>query len=172
MGEKKKFEFKNKKGIIICALVLMVAAVGYANYRLTNKAPSKSADGEVNTVSAGDADSVDVFAAYRDERTTARAQEISYIYSVVSSAETDNTTKTQAQEQKLELIANMENELTIEGIITTKLNTDAIVTVKKGAVNVVVNKESLTDDEVSQIAEIIKTQTGESAQNIKIMPQG
>ena len=66
----------------------------------------------------------------------------------------------------------MEDELTIEGIITTKLETDAIVTVKDGAVNVVVNKKVLSDDEVSQIVEVVKTQTGQEAQNIKIMPQG
>ena len=173
MNEKKKhkFEFKHKKVLVICALVLMVVAVGYANYRLTSGGLSPSSQ-DTQTASADESDSVDVFAAYRDERTTARAQEISYIDSVVTSAETDQTTKNQAQEQKLELIANMENELTIEGVITTKLNTDAVVTVKDGAVNVVVAKESLTDDEVSQIAEIVKTQTGESAQNIKIMPQG
>ncbi len=165
--EKKKFTVKNSTVIAICGLVLVAAVVGYANFRLTGGASSKSGDAK----KAADEPVVDVFSAYRDERTTARAQEISYIDSVVTSAETDDATKTQAQQQKLALIANMESELTAEGILKTKLNTDAIVTVKDDAVNVVVNKKTLTDDEVQQIAEIIKTQTGQSAQNIKIMPQ-
>lgn len=64
----------------------------------------------------------------------------------------------------------MEKELTSEGLISTKLGLNAVVTVKEGAVNVVVDKEELTSEEVAQIAEILKTETGESAGAIKIMP--
>ena len=170
MEEKKKFSAKHKKAAIICVLVLMIAGVGYANYAINNSAEKQTSD--MTVLSASDEQTVDVFSTYRDERKTARAQEISYIDSVVSSGETDASTKTQAQEQKLALVTNMEHELTIEGLITTKLNTDAVVTVKDGAVNVVIDKKTLSDDEVSQIAEIVKTQTGQSAKNIKIMPQG
>ena len=159
MNEKKKFEFKGKKTLIICTLVLMIGVVGYLNYALANK-DNKTKE-ELKEASSDASESIDVFAAYRDERAMTRTQEISYIDSVVSSSETDENIKTQAQEQKLALIANMEDELTIEGIITTKLETDAIVTVKDGAVNVVVNKKVLSDDEVSQIVEVVKTQTGQ-----------
>jgi len=65
----------------------------------------------------------------------------------------------------------MEQELQCEGIIKTKLNLDTVVTVNDGSVNVVVKKSELKDDEVTQIVDIVKTQTGQAAQNIKIMPQ-
>lgn len=172
---KRKFEWKSeklKKIASVFALVLVVVAVGVANFALFNdESKEKEPAEQQTTTDMSDADVVDVFSAYRDERSQTRTQEISYIESVVSSAETDEKTKTAAQEQKLELVANMEAELTTEGLIKTKLLMDAIVTVKDGAVNVVVDCDTLTDEQVAQIAEIVKTQTGESAQNIKIMPQ-
>lgn len=168
MVDKKRWVFNGKKTAIICALVLAIGAVGFLNYQLTNNNKKDIDTQEV----VSEQDSIDVFSAYRDERSLVRTQEISYIDSVVSSAETDELTKNQAQEKKLSLVSNMENELTIEGLIATKMNTDVIATVKEDAVNIVVNKKSLTEDEVSQIVEIVKTQTGQNSQNIKIMPQG
>ena len=65
----------------------------------------------------------------------------------------------------------MESELLTEGVIKTKLGVNAVVTVKEGAVNVVVDKTELSDSEVAQIADIVMSQTDESASNIKIMPK-
>ena len=85
MSEKsKKFSFNNKKVLIICTLVLMVAAVAYVNYRVTAKLGSADAGTDAKPVSAEDTEqTVDVFAAYKDERTASRAKEMSYIDSVV-----------------------------------------------------------------------------------------
>ena len=147
---------------------IAVLAVGMANYSMTSK--SESSENELSASTTADAETVDAFSAYRTEREETRQQELSYIDSVAASAEADDKTKAQAQEQKLTLTANMGKELTSEGLISTKLGLNAVVTVKEGAVNVVVDKEELTSEEVAQIAEILKTETGESAGAIKIMP--
>lgn len=159
---------KYKKPATIAVLVLAVLAVGLANYSLSS-APSELSELSAAGASA-DPETVDAFSAYRTERAQTREQELSYIDAVAASAEADDETKAQAQEQKLALTANMEKELTSEGLISTKLGLDAVVTVKDGAVNVVVNKKELSTDEVAQIAEILKTETGQSANTIKIMP--
>ena len=164
---------KNKKTLLLCVLFVAVLAAGYVNYLVTAGA---GMGGETQQASAGTPQEAeetvtDVFATFRQEREDARAQELKYIESVINSAEADETVKAQAQEQKLAIASNMEHELNIEGLILTKLSTDSVVTVKDGAVNVVVGKKELSDSEVAQIAEIVKTQTGEQAQNIKIMPQ-
>ena len=89
----------------------------------------------------------------------------------MTSAEVDEATKSKAQDQKLELVANMESELLSEGLIETKLGVSAVVAISGESVSVVVDKETLTDAEVTQIAEIIKTQTDKASENIKIMPK-
>lgn len=167
-GKKLKALLRNKNFVLSMVLVLAVAGVGYANYAVTH-----SADEEIVGTGADAAEEIaaqDVFANYRAERTSARAEEISYIDSVVSS-EAGEDVKNDAQKQKLELVSNMEAELTTEGVIKTTMLMDAVVTVRDDAVNVVVNKAELSENEVAQIAEIVKTQTGQTAQNIKIMPQ-
>ena len=58
-----------------------------------------------------------------------------------------------------------------EVLIETKLGVSAVVAISGESVSVVVDKEALTDAEVTQIAEIIKTQTDKASENIKIMPK-
>ena len=48
---------------------------------------------------------------------------------------------------------------------------EAVVTIGEGAVNVVVDKQELSETEVTQIADIIKKQTQAEAESIKIMPK-
>ena len=162
---------KNKKALLLCGLFLAVIAAGYANYAITAK---KAGDGEgskkVNAEVSG-GETADVFAAFKTERETSRANELSYIESVATSAEADEATKSKAQEQKLALVTNMESELLSEGIIETKLGVSAVVAISGESVSVVVDKEALSEAEVTQIAEIIKTQTNKASENIKIMPK-
>lgn len=170
----KKIASLHRNKLLLGCLVLVVLAAGYANIKLTNNSDANS---EVNANAEGvvadgtTETSEDYFAVFRTERETVREQEINYIDAIVSSTETDADTKKEAQDQKLSLVTCMEQELTTEGLIKSKLSMDAVVTVKDGSVSVVVGKKSLTDSEVAQIADIVKEQTGQSAQNIKIMPQ-
>jgi stage III sporulation protein AH len=65
----------------------------------------------------------------------------------------------------------MENELTIEGLLTASGFDDAIVTVQTGSVNVVIKAKEITKEEAAKILDIVRQETGESAQNIKVMLQ-
>lgn len=161
---------KNKKALLLCGLFLAVIAAGYANYAITAK---KAGDDGSKKVSAEiqDGETVDVFASFKNDRESSRASELSYIESVVSSAEADEATKSKAQEQKLAMVANMESELLSEGIIETKIGVSAVVAISGDSVSVVVDKEVLSEAEVTQIAEIIRTQTNKASENIKIMPK-
>jgi len=165
-------KIRNKNVVLVCVLLLVVLAAGYANFALTGNrdATPVSAVNEDAMEESTETDA-DYFEQYRKEREETRDKEIGYIDAIVVSAEVDDATKKEAQEQKLSIVSNMEQELQCEGIIKTKLNLDTVVTVNDGSVNVVVKKSELKDDEVTQIVDIVKTQTGQAAQNIKIMPQ-
>ncbi len=159
---------KNKKALLLCGLFLAVIAAGYANYAITAKKGDPSKRWTQGVV---EGQTADVFATFKTERETSRASELSYIESVVTSAEADEATKSKAQDQKLALVTNMESELLSEGIIETKMGVSAVVAISGDSVSVVVDKQTLSEAEVTQIAEIIKTQTNKSSENIKIMPK-
>ncbi len=161
----KKFKLteKHKKIGLVCLLFVGVIAAGCANYFLTNDITPK----ESKQTSAGE----DAFEVFRQEKSDSRAEQMTYIESVVDSAEANKETKEKAEQQKLELAANMEAETAVEGMIRTTLDADAVVTVSSSSVSVVIDKAKLTDAEAAQIAEIVTAQTGQSANNIKIMPQ-
>ena len=66
----------------------------------------------------------------------------------------------------------METEFSIEKLIIAKGFSDAAVTFHKGAVNVVIEADELTSEQVAQILDIVKRESGEKAENIKIMAGG
>ena len=66
---------------------------------------------------------------------------------------------------------NMEAEFTIENLLRAKGFSDAAVTFHKGSVNVVVDSPQLSSEQVAQILDVVTRETGESADNIKILSQ-
>ena len=93
-----------------------------------------------------------------------------YLDEVIAASASDDETLADAQGQKLTLVENMEKEFTVESLIKAKGFEDAAVTFHAGTVNVVVKADELSDKQgVAQILEITKKETGEPAENIKVM---
>jgi len=161
---------KTKRIALLCGLLAAVVGVGYANLKLTGDGAVPEPKTEAVSTQQ-EQSSPDAFAVFRDERETTRTQEMTYIDSVISSPEADEATKTKAQQQKLALAGNMESEMLSEGTIRARMGVEAVVTIADGGVSVVVDKKELSDTEVTQIAEIVRTQTKAAATNIKIMPK-
>ena len=111
----------------------------------------------------------DYFATYRDDREQVRKLEMEYLDEVIAASASDDETLADAQGQKLTLVENMEKEFTVESLIKAKGFEDAAVTFHAGTVNVVVKADELSDKQVAQILEITKKETGEPAENIKVM---
>ena len=62
----------------------------------------------------------------------------------------------------------MESELNTENLIRAKGFEEVIVSMHNGSVNVIVDADALTDEQVAQILDIVLRQTGETAENIKV----
>ncbi len=123
----------------------------------------KASDPETAAVSA----TMGFFDSFRAERESTRAQEIAYIDTVIEQG-ADEETMADAQQQKLAIVESMEKEMTIESLLKAKGFTDAAVTLHSGAVNVVLSAETLSDEQVAQVLDIIIRETGEKAENIKV----
>ena len=177
---------KSGKKYVAALLGLLLVGAVYANYAI-NRSGMQSASRAEPSPSALPAalrsplaspnqtyaqGQENYFASFREEREAVREKEIGYLNEIIAVSGSDAETLQQAQEQKLRLVENMEAEFTIENLITAKGFPDAAVTFHSGSVNVVVDAASLDSEQVAQILDIVKRETGESASNIKIMSGG
>lgn len=172
--------FIKKYGVLLVAGALLVGAV-VLNIRLNRQADTATTEMENTTEDAETQASVeemaleqedaDYFASFRAERDAVRATEIEYLDEVIAVSYSDAETLADAQAQKLALVENMEAEFTIENLLRAKGFADAAVTFHKGSVNVVVDCPQLSSEQVAQILDVVTRETGESADNIKILSE-
>lgn len=174
-------ELLKKYGVLIITGVLLLGAV-FANIRLNEQEEAGAlpvqtpqaaleARPEAAGLAAQSNEGTDYFSQFRQERDAVRQTEIEYLDEVIAVAYNDGETLADAQAQKLALVENMEAEFTIENLLRAKGFADAAVTFHKGTVNVVVDCEALTADKVAQVLDIVQRETGESAENIKILAE-
>jgi stage III sporulation protein AH len=113
---------------------------------------------------------VDDFTAYKAERESKRETEVAFLDGIIEDANTDAETLKDAQEQKMAIVAAMEAETNIEGLLVASCGFEnVIVTVKEGSVNVVIDADSITSEDAAKVLEIVQQETDEPAQNIKIL---
>ena len=159
-----------KKYVAIAAAAILLAGVVYFSCSLNKGKKPVNADADAMPQATGD--SVAANEAFREERESTRSLEIEYLDEIIAASANDSETLKDATEQKLRLVANMEAEFSAESMIRAKGFSDAAVTFHKGSVNVVIATEELSSEEVAQILDIVKRETGEKTENIKIMAGG
>lgn len=161
---------------LVCILIVAVVVTGYINYRINNDDGTNVA-GAGASVSPGEMaetvnqDTSAVFAQFRSDKESTRNQEIEYLDSVINSGQADQDAVKQAMSQKVALTTAMEQETVVEGLLKSSGFQDAVCTISNNTVNVVVTAKSLTDDQAVKVLEIVKNETGQPAQNVKIIPQ-
>lgn len=162
-------------GIIAVVAALLIGAV-YLNVQLNGQTsspapsppPTHSAGGTDIDTSIQSSAGTNYFADFRTSREQTRNREIEYLNAIINNENTDAGTLKDAQEQMTEIVDCMEKEFTIESLLKAKGFTDAAVTFHYGSVNVIVDASTLTNEDVAQILDIVKRETGEEAQNIKV----
>ena len=165
--------FLNKRVLTVAGICLLLAAAVVTNV-LLNRAPEQTKaasapvtrDSEVTDVSTVKSRG-GFFASYREERDNVRTQELAYLDAIVAQG-ADSETLNEAQKQKLDLINCMEVELTVENLVRGKGFQEVIVSMHAGSVNVIVGAQTLSDEQVAQILDIVLRETGEKAENVKI----
>ena len=151
---------KRTKIIILSLMIVLLGVTGYLNIALNNSAKQTSTT--VTTTS--------YFTSYRNDRESTRDQEILYYDAIIDSASSTEVAIEAAQEAKLDLIATMEKELAIEGLIKAQGFSDCVISISGSKINVVVQCKTLTENEVAQISTIVMEQLGTELKNIVIIP--
>ncbi len=103
-------------------------------------------------------------------REQARASEKEILNDIINNANVESAQKAEAADSMLEIQKRIERETAAEAMIESKGFSEVYVRIDDQSVDVVVNKEALTDAEIAQIEDIIKRKTGMAEDQIHISP--
>ena len=183
----------NKKQIIMLTLSLIVCVAVYLNWRFlqsdtinniaqTNAETTDNVDGENNEsqdeqktlgeaqyVSSTATDINEYFTNSRLTRQQSKDKAIELLQTVVNNESSSAASIEKANAEISEIAAQTELEGTVESLIKAKGFEDCVVFIGVDNVNVVVKSDGLDAKQAAQINEIIVTQTGIKASNIKIV---
>lgn len=151
---------KRTKIIILSVMVLLLGITGYLNVVLNNSLTNTST---TTTTSS-------YFTSYRQDRESSRERELSYYKAIVDSEMSTSEEISTAKQCMLDLVAQIEKELVVEGLIKGLGFEDCIITLTPSNINVIVKSSGLVDNEVAQIVSILQEQLSANLENIKIMP--
>ena len=157
----------NRRTMTLFAVCLLLLAAVAANV-IMNRSEMRTAMADTAAVSvSAPGTQGSFFDIYRSERDSVRTQELAYLDAIVAQGG-DEATLSEAQKQKMTLVGCMESELNTENLIRAKGFEEVIVSMHNGSVNVIVDADALTDEQVAQILDIVLRETGETADNIKV----
>ena len=154
---------KKTKIIILSAMVLLLGITGYLNITLNNQTISTGANQTTTST-------YNYFDSYRTDRSATRDQEILYYTAIMQDENSTADDKAKAQEKKLALISEMENELALEYLIKGLGFSDAIVTTSSSYINVIVKSSELNSKDVAKIVSVVTEQTDYQLSAIKVIP--
>ncbi|MDR1912999.1 MAG: SpoIIIAH-like family protein [Clostridiales bacterium] len=103
-------------------------------------------------------------------REQARAKEKSLLTEMINNENIAQEKKAEAADSMMEIQKRIEKETAAEAMIEAKGFSEVYVRIDDNSVDVVVNKEALTDAEIAQIEDIVKRKTGMSEDQIHISP--
>lgn len=153
---------KRTKIIILAVMVLLLGVTGYLNIVLNNSI--KDSEPATTTTTS-------YFASYRQSREEKRERELSYYKAIAQGEESTEDEVSKAKQCMIDLVAQIEKELVVEGLIKGLGFEDCVITLTDKNVNVIVQApNNLVDDEVAKIVTIVGEQLGATLADIKIMP--
>lgn len=187
-----------KKQIVVVSLIIMIIVAGYLNWSYQKEFgdyPIVTDDNENSSERLGEAElvmnhdddevietgtesetaetnnrNVDrYFLEAHMDKERARSEAFEVLESIVNNENSTEQAKEKAQEQMMVLSKVIEKEAILENLIKAKGFDDVVVYLDEGIVNVILPEGTLSSAKVAQIQDIIVSQTGLSADNIKIM---
>jgi stage III sporulation protein AH len=111
--------------------------------------------------------SPDFFTEYRLERDKVRSERSDILREVVKNA-TSEDARLRAQESVLKLVLEKQRELEMENLIKSRGFNDALVFLRDNSVSAIIKTNSLSREEVMQVADIISHVSGTKAEDITI----
>lgn len=112
----------------------------------------------------------DYFAAAKLEREQSRAKNKETLMGIINNEKIASKDKKSAIRQVAQMTEDAQMESAAELMLEAKGFADAVVSIEKGNVDVIVNAKELTQQQLAQISDIVTRKTEISAENIVITP--
>lgn len=135
---------------------------------ITKKNVDQSMEASSGDIVTGKTVGVSYFAEERMLREQSRATQIEQLTEYVANDEMDQESKSKAAKSLLVIQDRIEKETSAESLLRAKGFKDVFVRMDDDTVDVVINAEKLTDEEIAQIEEIVNRKTGYKMGQIKI----
>ena len=128
-------------------------------------------ENELNHMQAGEEqkNGHDFFIEYRLERDKARSEQIDIFREMINNPNTGEAAKNRAQEKMLAMTERMEKEMEIEGLIRARGYNDSLAYIHDGSVDVIIQTEGLSENDVAKIGDIIVKTTGFNFDDVTII---
>ena len=156
---------KKKRFFIIGGFCLLLAVTGVLNIFLNNKVAESTATNAGSTITTAN-----FFATYRTDRTATYEQEMSYLQAIIDSDSTSEDAKANAEAEMINISKTITLQTTLENNIKSMGFSDVVVSALANNVNVIVKGTTLSNQELSQIVNIIESGSDYDFENIKIIP--
>lgn len=135
---------------------------------ITGEVAETTGDGAAVFVSANAGGSASYFAEAKLDREQSRAKQKDILTEMLDNKNISKEQKEKCTDSMMELQERIEKETAAEAMIESKGFREAYVRMDDDTVDVVVDKDTLTDAEVAQIEDIVKRKTGMDASKIRI----
>lgn len=135
---------------------------------ITAEVAETMGDGAAVYVSASGMTGSEYFAEAKLDREQSRAKQKDILTEMLNNENISQEQKDKCSENMMQLQERIEKETAAEAMIESKGFKEAYVRIDDDTVDVVVDKDSLTDAEVAQIEDIVKRKTGMEASQIRI----
>ena len=166
-----------KRQIVLSALVVMLGLAVFVNWYFTGTKTELQPEGaaaagekedSVGEIELVNAQEGDYFAAVRLKRSTARDETIEELQNVLSNGDgsDDNAVRAAAMIDALTYAGQREND--IESLVTSTLGGDCVAVISDNSVEIVVSRDSLNDDSVLRISDIVDSVCGGDYENVRI----
>jgi len=168
-----------KRNAVVGTILVFVCAAIFLNGKYAEKVdkPTKvlgqselvSTDGAAEV--SANAEGKDYFASARLTRQQARDSALSLLKEASENDDVDAETASEAAKSIETLASYTLSEAQIENMVTAKGYEDCVVFMSEDGVSVVVStgEEGLQTEDIARITDIVKQETGLSAESIKIM---
>lgn len=156
---------------ILLRISYAVCALGLAFCCLAALKPELFQTKEVETKPAtAAADSGDALSQFILEHEQLRSMQIASLDGIINSENSSQALIDSAQREKIEIVRRMELEQTVAGILRARGYNDAAVAAGDEYVSVMIRALKADELDVARITELVLSQSGLDAEDIKIIP--
>ncbi|MDF2565210.1 MAG: SpoIIIAH-like protein [Massilibacillus sp.] len=159
-----------KKWSLVCfclLLVMMISSMVLKEHQEQVKADKSNAMQVVKVFDPEIQAKIDFFTEYRLERDKLRSEHSDLLRDTIKNSSSEED-RHNAQENVMKMVQEKQRETEMENLIKAKGFADALVFYRENSVNAIVKANTLTKDEVIQVADVICRMTSVKQEDITI----